>query len=188
MKFDCVKVSGKLDFIRSVDPMNGGYKVKVSIDDAVIPNLQVSSKLYEELEVGESVTLYGIFKRSGNKEKNVGVLYGLAKQNGEKMLATHYRYQVPMFLVVTAVIAFCLAFVAGWFISIFPVLMLFGKDNPNFMYTTTVFAVIEAGMVAAFFLWRAWVMFTATSDPEAWESIAPATLSSRFSKLHKSTW
>lgn len=69
MKFDCVKVSGKLDFIRSVDPMNGGYKVKVSIDEAVIPNLQVSNKLYEELDVGESVTLYGLFKRSKDKEK-----------------------------------------------------------------------------------------------------------------------
>lgn len=188
MKFDCVKVSGKLDFIRSVDPMNGGYKVKVSIEDAVIPNLQVSKKLYEELEVGESITLYGMFKRSKDKEKNSGILYGLAKQNGEKMFATHYRYQVPIFMAFTAVIAFCLAFVAGWIASLFPVLMLFGKDNPNFMYTTTVFAVIEAGMVAAFFLWRAWIMFNATSDPESWETIAPAALSSRFSKSHKSTW
>ncbi|MGY2275953.1 hypothetical protein ACW9IW_32325, partial [Pseudomonas azotoformans] len=64
MKFDCVKVSGKVDYVRSVDRMNGGHKAKVSIDGAVIPNLQVSNKLYEELEVGESVTLYGLFKRN----------------------------------------------------------------------------------------------------------------------------
>jgi len=69
MKFDCVKVSGKIDYVRSVDRMNGGHKAKVSIDGAVIPNLQVSNKLYEELEVGENVTLYGLFKRSNDKEK-----------------------------------------------------------------------------------------------------------------------
>ncbi|WWL45125.1 hypothetical protein V5O39_04010 [Pseudomonas parakoreensis] len=69
MKFDCVKVSGKVDYVRSVDRMNGGHKATVSIDGAVIPNLQVSNKLYEELEVGESVTLYGLFKRNNEKKK-----------------------------------------------------------------------------------------------------------------------
>lgn len=101
------------------------------------------------------------------------------------MFATHYRYQVPIFMAFTAAIAFCLTFVAGWFASIFPVLMLFGKDDPNYMYNTTVFATIEASMVAAFFLWRAWLMFSVTADPESWETIEPATLSSRFSKFYK---
>lgn len=184
MKFDCVKVSGKVDYVRSVDRMNGGHKAKVSIDGAVIPNLQVSNKLYEEIEVGESVTLYGLFKKGNDKEKNTGILYGLAKQNGEKSFATQYRYQVPLFLTVTAAIAFCLTFVAGWIASIFPVLFFFG-ENSDYMYTTTVFAVIESSLVAAFFLWRALVMFNATSDPEAWEATEAAALSSRFSKLHK---
>lgn len=69
MKFDCVKVSGKVDYVRSVDRMNGGHKAKVSIDGAVIPNLQVSNKLYEELEAGESVTLYGLFKKVITRKK-----------------------------------------------------------------------------------------------------------------------
>lgn len=101
------------------------------------------------------------------------------------MFATHYRYQVPIFMAFTAAIAFCLTFVAGWFASIFPVLMLFGKDDPNYMYNTTVVATIEASMVAVFFLWRAWLMFSVTADPESWETIEPATLSSRLSKFYK---
>jgi len=46
-------------------------------------------------------------------------------------------------------------------------------------------SLVEASIAAAFFLWDTWVIFSATSDPEEWEAIAPATLSSRFSKFHK---
>lgn len=97
------------------------------------------------------MTLYGVFKIK-EKRRNDGFIYGLQKESGEKMFATHYRYQVPIFMAFTAAIAFCLTFVAGWFASIFPVLMLFGKDDPNYMRVcnTTVFATIEASIVAAF--------------------------------------
>lgn len=185
MKFDCVKFSGKVDYVRHTDRISGGYKANVSINGAVIPKLQLTNKLYDELEAGENMTLYGVFKNKRKKEENDGFIYGLQKESGEKMFATHYRYQVPIFMAFTAAIAFCLTFVAGWFASIFPVLMLFGKDDPNYMYNTTVFATIEATMVAAFFLWRAWLMFSVTADPESWETIEPATLSSRFSKFYK---
>lgn len=185
MKFDCAKVSGKVDYVRSVTPINGGYKATVVIDGAALPNLQLSNKLYEELNVGENVTLYGIFRKSGKKEKNDGVLYGLQTQAGEKMFATHYRYQVPLLLAFFAVISFCVVFVVGWFVSVYPVIYLFDNSGGAFMYNNTAVALVEASIAAGFFLWRAWIMFSATSDPEAWESIAPATLSSRFSKFHK---
>lgn len=184
MKFDCAKVSGKLDYVRTITPMKGGYKATISIDGSVIPNLQMTSQLYEELEVGDKVTLYGIFKNNNKKEKNDGILYGLQKENGVKAFSTQYRYLVPMLLAVTAAIAFCMVFVAGWFPSLFALIFFFGEDQ-NYMYNATVLAVVEAGLVALFFLWRAWVMFSVTSDPESWEVIAPATLSSRFSKFYK---
>lgn len=185
MKFDCAKISGKIDYVRSVTPMGSGYKATVSVDGAVIPNLQLSNKLFEELEVGEQVTLYGIFRRSSKKEKNDGVLYGLEKQSGEKMFATQYRFQVPLLLAFFAVISFCVVFVVGWFVSVYPVIYLFDNSDGAFMFNNTAVALVEASIAAGFFLWRAWIMFSATSDPEAWESIAPATLSSRFSKFHK---
>jgi hypothetical protein len=184
MKFDCVKFAGKVDYVRSVTPINGGHKIKVSIDGAVIPNLQVSSKLYEELEADESVTLYGIFNRSKKKEKNHGVLYGLATQRGEKIFDTSQRFKVPVAMTGFAVIAFCIMFVIGWVPTLFALGLLFGPD-PDVFSNATVLAAVEGAFAALFFLWRAQVMLSATANPEAWESIDPATLSSRFSKFHK---
>lgn len=184
MKFDCVKVSGKLDYVRSVMPMNGGYKAKISIDGSVIPNLTLTNKIYEELEVGQSVILYGMFKNSSKKEKNMGVIYGLEKESGEKMFATSFRLMVPMILAGAAALAFCMVFIICWFPSLFALISVFGQDQ-SYMYNATVLTIIEAGLVALFFLWRAWAIFSATSRPESWEIIAPSTLSSRFSKFHK---
>lgn len=183
MKFDCVKFSGKVDYIRSVNPISGGHKIKVSVDGAVIPNLQVSNKLYEELEAGEPATLYGIFNRSKKKEKNHGVLYGLT-QRGEKIFDTSQRLKVPVALAGFAVIAFCLMFVIGWVPSLFALGLLFGP-NPDVFSNATVLALLEGSLAALFFLWRAKVMLSAMANPEGWESIDPATLSSRFSKFHK---
>jgi hypothetical protein len=186
MKFDCIKVSGKVDYVQVQRPMNGGYDVIMCIDGNVIPNVQLSNKLYEEIDVGEDITFYGIFKKSKRKEKNSGVVYGLRKQSGEKMFATHYRFLVPMMLAVYAAIAFCLVFAIGWFVSWIPVAFLFGNKKPeDFIYHTTVFATVEACIAGGFFLWRAWVIFRVTSDPESWETLEPMTLSSRFSKYHK---
>ncbi|MFP3516399.1 hypothetical protein SB766_09385 [Pseudomonas sp. SIMBA_077] len=183
MKFDCVKFAGKVDYVRSVNLINGGHKILVSIDGAVIPNLQVSNKLYEELEAGEPATLYGIFNRSKKKEKNHGVLYGLT-QRGEKIFDTSQRLKVPVALAGFAVIAFCLMFVIGWVPSLFALGLLFGP-NPDVFSNATVLALLEGSLAALFFLWRAKVMLSATANPEGWESIDPATLSSRFSKFHK---
>lgn len=185
MKFDCAKVSGKVDDIRRVSRVDGGYTATVSIDGAVIPKLQIASKLFEELTVGENVTLYGLFKNNKDREKNQGILYGLKRESGEKSFATELRYKVPMILAVTSVLAFCIVFVAGWVVSIYPVAYIFGGNSQQFMYNNTVAAFVEAGLAAAFFLWRAWVMVQSTADPEAWKNMDAATVSSRFSKFDK---
>lgn len=184
MKFDCVKFSGKVDYVRFVNTINGGHKILVSIDGAVIPNLQVSNKLYEELEAGETATLYGIFNRSKKKEKNHGILYGLTTQRGEKIFDTQQRLKVPVAMAGFAVIAFCIMFLIGWVPSLFALGLLFGPD-PDVFSNATVLAAVEGALAAVFFLWRAQVMLSATANPESWESIEPATLSSRFSKFHK---
>ena len=187
MKFDCAKFSGKIDEVSFVRPIRGGYKLTLKIDGAVIPNLTISNKFYEELEVGESVTLFGMFKNSRKKEKNEGVVYGMQKASGEKMFATHYRFVVPLMVAFYAGIAFCLMFVAGWAASLVLVGLFSSEHDPqSIIYSTTVLALVEAALAASFFLWRAWVIFSSTTNPEAWATIMPATLSSRFSKFHKS--
>ena len=185
MKFDCVKVTGKVDYVRSVTSMNGGYKANVSIDGSVIPNLQMTNKLYEELETGENVTLYGIFKNDKDKEKNTGVLYGLANQGGNKFFAKNLRFSVPLVILITAVIAAAFVFVAGWCASLFLVAWLFGKEFDGLYSLTTNLAIVEAALAGGFFVWRAWLMLKATSNPEAWATMDAATLSSRFSKFYK---
>jgi len=185
MKFDCVKVAGKIDYIRSVNPLpGGGYKAKISVDDAVIPNLKMSSKIYEELEAGEEVTLYGIFNHSKKKEKNHGVIYGVKKQSGEKIFDTNQRFKVPVAMAGFAAIAFCLVFVVGWVPTLFALGLLFGP-NPDAFSNATVLATVEGSLAGLFFLWRAKVMLSATANPDNWKSIEPATISGRFSKFHK---
>ncbi|PRN05326.1 hypothetical protein A0O30_08555 [Pseudomonas sp. LLC-1] len=184
MKFDCLKVSGKLDYVKSEVPTKGGYTAKVSIGGAVIPNLEITSKLYEELEVGENVTLYGIFKNGKDKDKNTGILYGLMNQSGNKFFATNLRFSVPMIILVAAVIAAAFTFVVGWFATLLPLAWIYVKADGFYTLLTNV-AIAEAALVGGFFVRRAWVMLKATSEPEQWGEIDPATLSSRFSKYHK---
>lgn len=184
MKFDCLKVSGNLDYIRSEVPTNGGYTAKVSIDGAVIPNLQITNKLYEELEVGERVTLYGIFKNSKDKEKNSGILYGVENQSGKKFFAKNLRFSVPMLILVAAVIASAFTFIVGWFATLFPLAWVYVKADGFYSLLTNI-AIAEAALVGGFFVRRAWVVLKATSNPEAWGVIDPAGLAQRFSKYHK---
>lgn len=186
MKFDCAKVSGKVDYVRSVNPISGGYKANISIDGSVIPQLRMTGRMYEELEEGESITLYGIFRNSKKKIKNDGVIYGIGKASGEKMFDTQFRYQVPLYLSFYAALAFVIVFILGFFPSIFLSAALFHNASvAEAMSNTAMLATIEGCIAGAFFLWRAWVMVKSTSNPETWEVMSPATLSSRFSKFHK---
>ncbi|EKT4456325.1 hypothetical protein QEM35_002489 [Pseudomonas putida] len=184
MKFDCLKVSGKLDYVRSEVPTKGGYTAKVSIGGAAIPNLEITNKLYEELEVGENVTLYGIFKNGKDKEKNSGILYGLQNQSGDKFFATNLRFSVPMIILVAAIIAAAFTFVVGWFATLLPLAWIYVKADGFYSLLTSI-AIAEAALVGGFFVRRAWIMLKATSNPESWSMIEPGTLSNRFSKYHK---
>lgn len=184
-KFDCVKVSGKLDYVKVKSDHGDSYKSVISMDGQVLPNLTLSKKMYEEIDAGETVTLYGLFKNSANKEKNSGIVYGLQKENGAKTFATHIRFTVPILMVFYAVLAFCVGFPIGWLVSIVPMMSFIGGQHPMIMEYTSILALLEAVLAALFFLWAGWNMLQKTSDPEAWKVIGPAELSGRFSKLHK---
>lgn len=84
MKFDCVKFSGKVDYVRHTDRISGGYKANVSINGAVIPKLQLTNKLYDELEAGENVTLYGVFKNKRKKKKTTALYMDFRKRAAKK--------------------------------------------------------------------------------------------------------
>lgn len=180
IKFDCAKVSGKLDYVNVTQRMNKGLKATVSLDGQKIPNLQLETDFYESLNEGESVTLYTIVKNSKHKEKNFGVLYGFENGDGVKKFATNYRWQVPLYLMFYAIVAFAIVFVVGWPLTGY--LMMYLHLATASVVTTL--ALIEAGLAGGFFLHAAWRMFNCTSDPQSWMVMEPATLASRFSKLH----
>ncbi|WP_342214331.1 hypothetical protein [Pseudomonas sp. CFBP 8771] len=185
IKFDCAKVSGKLDYVKVTNRMNKGIKATVSLDGQKIPNIQMETEFFEELNEGDNVTLYTIVKNSKSKEKNFGVLYGFENGSGVKNFATKYRLQVPFLLLIYAFIAFAVVFVVGWPISLYLLLFLHLAEPGSGLTQITTWAFVEACLAAAFFLHAAWRMLNATSDPKSWTAMDPATLSSRFSKLHK---
>lgn len=100
------------------------------------------------------------------------------------MFDTNQRLKVPVAMTGFAAIAFCIMFVVGWVPTLFALGFLFGP-SPNIFENATVLAIVEGGLVALFFLWRAWVMLSNTANPDSSQAIEPAALSTRFSKLHK---
>ncbi|HDS1047400.1 MULTISPECIES: hypothetical protein [Pseudomonas] len=183
IKFDCAKVSGKLDYVRVTDRMSKGLKATISLDGQKIPNIQMETEFYEELNEGDDVTLYAIVKNSKMKEKNFGVLYGFENSNGVRSFATKYRWQVPFHLSFYAMIAFAVVFVLGWFANVYVGRFLDITDVE--LSQITKLAVVEGGLAAAFFLHAAWRMVKCTADPQSWMVMEPAVLATRFSKLHK---
>lgn len=184
IKFDCTKVTGKIDSVKVTDRMTKGYKTLIIVDGNNLPNIQMESDFFEELNSGDEVTLYTICKNSNKKEKNFGVLYGYQKKGEKSNFATKYRLTVPAMLVFYAALAFCLVFVIGWPASLYLIYFL-GIGTGHGLSQITTFAFVEACLAAGFYLWGAWKMLTMTADPEGWQVIDSKTLSSRFSKLDK---
>lgn len=184
IKFDCTKVSGKIDSVKVTGRMTKGYKTLITLNGSKLPNIQMEPEFFEELNPGDEVTLYTIYKNSNKKEKNMGVLYGYRKEGAKSKFATKYRWTVPTMMIFFAALAFCLVFVVGWPVSLYLIYFL-GIGTGNGLSQITSFALVEACLAAGFYLWGAWKMLSVTADPEAWQVIDPQTLSSRFSKLDK---
>ena len=184
IKFDCTKVSGKIDSVKVTGRMTKGYKTLITLNGSKLPNIQMEPEFFEELNPGEEVTLYTICKNSNKKEKNMGVLYGYKKEGEQSKFATKYRWTVPSMMIFFAALAFCLVFIVGWPVSA-ALLALTGMGNQTGMSQITHYAFVEACLAAGFYLWAAWKMLSVTADPEGWQMIDPQALSSRFSKLDK---
>ena len=178
-------MAGNLDSIKVESDHGDSYKVIISIDGQVLPNLTLSKKMFEDINAGESVTLYGFFKNSSSKEKNSGVIYGMQKGNGNKTFATHIRFTLPLLMMFYAALAFCVVFPLTWLISVIPMMTLIGAQHSTGLEYTTILALVGAVLAASFFLWVGWNMLRKTSNPDAWKMMGAAELSSRFSKLHK---
>ena len=60
-KFDCRQVTGVIETLHVSSTEQGTVTAYMVIDGQVLPKVLLPGKIYEELDKGQRVTLYGIF-------------------------------------------------------------------------------------------------------------------------------
>ena len=188
IKTDYLKFSGRLLSIRVVQQTHpDNVHVSMSIDGETIPNLQMPTRIYELVEVGEQYDFYGLFKNSQNKAKNKGFVYAVKSVEGERIEVPSIRYGAQVYTLVAGALAAGIALVVSWIPLFFGIGYLLRKhiNMDQLVSVTTYSAFAIAFLVLGFFVVNSLRMFQQTGALDTWASITPANLSSRFSKLHR---
>lgn len=186
IKFDCRQVTGVIDKPRVTATEPGAVTARIVIDGQVLPEVLLPGKIYEEIEAGERVTLYGIFTKKKAKMKNKATIYAMKGPNGKLVAARQYQIKVPVMLMVYAVPLMILAFIAGCFLSPYPIHLLTGSVDPDYLVRTTFVWAFWEGILAGLVMVGVainWIRLS--NDPESWAAIDAASLSQRFSKAFK---
>lgn len=63
IRFDCRQVTGVIEKPRVIATAQGVMTARIVIDGQVLPNVLLPGMIFEEIEAGERVTLYGIFTK-----------------------------------------------------------------------------------------------------------------------------
>ena len=116
-KFDCRQVTGVIEKVRVTATEQGTVTAHVTIDGKVLPNLLLPGKIYEEMEPGQRVTLYGFFTKKKNKMENKGTIYAMKDEKGLLIAAKELQFKVPILIMVSAIPLMILTFVIGCFAS-----------------------------------------------------------------------
>lgn len=69
IKFEYLKFSGCLEDIRVFESFSDNVQVIMKIDDVLIPNFRMPTRIYEDLENGGQYEFYGLVQKSKNKQK-----------------------------------------------------------------------------------------------------------------------
>lgn len=188
IKTDYLKFAGRLDNIR-VDQQThpDNLHVTMTIDGVIIPNLQMPTRIYEDIEAGGHYDFYGLFNHSKNKSNNKGYVYAVKPADGEMIEVPSIRYGVQIYTFFSGALAAGLVLVVTWVLYFFGIGYTFRKSLTldELLPLTTYSAFATAFLVLAFFLVNSFKMFKKTAVLDTWDSITPANLSSRFSKLHR---
>ncbi|MEI0668189.1 hypothetical protein VUS97_33110, partial [Pseudomonas aeruginosa] len=81
IKFEYLKFSGCLQDIRVFESFSDSVQVIMKIDDVLIPNFRMLTRIYEELENGSRYEFYGLVQKSRDKQKNKGLAVAEAECN-----------------------------------------------------------------------------------------------------------
>lgn len=186
IKFEYLRFSGYLEDIRVFEHLSGFVQVIMKIDGVLIPNVKVPIQIYEELEQGSHVEFYALVQNSKNKVKNTAIVLAAKTASGRLLRVPSMRYKVQLHFWVIAAIWAAVAFVLSWIALVFGADFLMGSRSMSLQW-----AFINSGasviglLTGGFFVGCGIYLFHKTSVLDTWNSIAPALLVERFSKLHR---
>lgn len=187
-KFDYLKISGCLEEIRVFEHFSDVVQVIMRVDGVVIPNFKIPLAIYEELEEGSQVEIYALVQNSKNKIKNIAVVYAVRTANGRLLSVPSMRYKVQISILITAAIMAAIAFVVSFIGFAYMVDFLFSGGRMSISGQGTLatwLASITGLAVGAFFAGTGVYLFYKTTVLDTWQSVAPARVVERFSKLHR---
>lgn len=190
IKFEYLKFSGCLEDIRVFESFSDNVQVIMKIDDVLIPNFRMPTRIYEELENGGTYEFYGLVQKSKNKVKNKGFVFAVKDANGKVLEQPSLKYTSQFGIWANGAVVAGVAFLLSW-IALFFALGLFDKSGGSyyglaqFVSDLTGYSLTIAGLVFAGFVGIGVNLFRKVGALETWQSISPAKLVERFSKMHR---
>lgn len=190
IKFEYLKFSGCLEDIRVFESFSDNVQVIMKIDDVLMPNFRMPTLIYEELENGGKYEFYGLVQKSRNKVKNKGFVFVVKDANGKVLEQPSLKYTSQFGIWANGAVVAGVAFLLSW-VALFFALGLFDKSGGSyyglaqFVSDLTGYSLTIAGLVFAGFVGIGVNLFRKVGALETWQSISPAKLVERFSKMHR---
>ncbi|MDO7908954.1 hypothetical protein Q6A49_00130 [Pseudomonas sp. 22-AL-CL-001] len=192
IKFEYLRFKGRLDDIRVFNTYSDNVEVIMKVDDVLIPNFRMPTKIYEEVDSGKEYEFYGLVQKSRNKVKNKGFVFAVKPENGKVIEVPSLRYTAQLGIWANGAVISAVVFVLAWIAFFFGL----GSIVDGYHYSSvngfaeyagdvTRCAFILACLLAAFFVGVGINLFYKTTVLETWKSISPEMLVERFSKLHR---
>ena len=190
IKFEYLKFSGCLQDIRVFESFSDNVQVIMKIDDVLIPNFRMPTRIYEELENGSRYEFYGLVQKSRDKQKNKGFVMAVKAENGKVLEQPSLKYTSQLGIWVNGAVIAGVAFLLCW-IGLFFAIGAFDKSGGSyngfaqFVSDLTGYSLTVAGLVFAGFVGVGINLFLKAKALDTWQSITPAKLVERFSKMHR---
>ena len=190
IKFEYLKFSGCLEDIRVFDSFSDNVQVIMKIDDVLIPNFRMPTRIYENLENGGKYEFYGLVQKSRNKVRNKGFVFAVKDANGKVLEQPSLKYTSQFGIWANGAVVAGVAFLLSW-IALFFATALFDNSGGSYnglarvVSDLTHYSLTIAGLVFAGFVGIGINLFRKVGALETWQSISPAKLVDRFSKMHR---
>ncbi|UTL92358.1 hypothetical protein [Pseudomonas fluorescens] len=190
IKFEYLKFSGCLQDIRVFESFSDNVQVIMKIDDVLIPNFRMPTRIYEELENGGRYEFYGLVQKSRDKQKNKGFVMAVKAEDGKVLEQSSLKYTSQLGIWANGAVIAGVVFLLSW-IALFFAIGLFDKSGGSYngfaqsVSDLTGYSLTIAGLVFSGFVGIGINLFRKAGALETWQSITPANLVQRFSKMHR---